>query len=96
MGCAARLIETIKLNDIDPLAWLADMLARLRDHPAKRIDELLPWNWKIAPSLREGDNGACGGWLYGPGFLNTRSASLAWRFRLFGQAQSVAKVAFAT
>jgi len=39
------LIETAKLNDIDPLAWLADVLARLQDYPAKRIDELLPWNW---------------------------------------------------
>jgi len=42
------LIETAKLNDTDPLAWLADVLARLQDHPAKRIDELLPWNWKTA------------------------------------------------
>ena len=40
------LIETCKLNDVDPRAWLADVLARLPDHPAKRIDELLPWNWK--------------------------------------------------
>jgi transposase len=40
------LIETAKLNDVDPLAWLADVLARLQDHPAKRLDELLPWNWK--------------------------------------------------
>jgi len=40
------LIETCKLNDLDPQAWLADVLARLHDHPAKRIDELLPWNWK--------------------------------------------------
>ena len=40
------LIETAKLNDVDPQAWLTDMLARLQDHPAKRIDELLPWNWK--------------------------------------------------
>lgn len=40
------LIETAKLNDVDPLAWLADMLARLQDHPARRIDELLPWNWQ--------------------------------------------------
>jgi transposase len=40
------LIQTAKLNDIDPQAWLADVLARLHDHPAKRIDELLPWNWK--------------------------------------------------
>jgi transposase len=40
------LIETAKLNDIDPRAWLADVLARLQDHPAKRIAELLPWNWR--------------------------------------------------
>jgi transposase len=40
------LIETAKLNDIDPRAWLADVLARMPDHPAKRIGELLPWNWK--------------------------------------------------
>ena len=40
------LVETAKLNDIDPQAWLADMLARLQDHPARRITELLPWNWK--------------------------------------------------
>jgi transposase len=39
------LIQTAKLNDVDPQAWLADILARLQDHPAKRIDELLPWNW---------------------------------------------------
>ncbi|HXY99919.1 MAG TPA: transposase domain-containing protein, partial [Stellaceae bacterium] len=32
--------------DVDPRAWLADLLARLADHPAKRLHELLPWNWK--------------------------------------------------
>src|SRR6266849_348187 len=42
------LVETAKLNDVDPQAWLADVLARLQDHPARRIDELLPWNWKRA------------------------------------------------
>ena len=42
------LIESCKLNDVDPQAWLADVLARLPDHPAKRIDELLPWAWKKA------------------------------------------------
>lgn len=40
------LIETAKLNDVDPQAWLADVLGRLQDHPARRIAELLPWNWK--------------------------------------------------
>ena len=39
------LIETAKLNSVDPRAWLADVLARLPDHPAKRINELLPWQW---------------------------------------------------
>jgi transposase len=40
------LIETAKLNDIDPRAWLADILARLPDHPAKHVAELLPWKWR--------------------------------------------------
>ena len=44
------LIETCKLNDVDPRAWLADLLKRLPDHPAKRIHELLPWNWAATPS----------------------------------------------
>lgn len=39
------LIETAKLNGINPQAWLADILARLPDHPMRRIDELLPWQW---------------------------------------------------
>ena len=39
------LIVTAKLNDVDPQAWLADVLARIADHPA-RLDELLPWNWR--------------------------------------------------
>ena len=43
------LIATAKLNGIDPQAWLADVLARLPDHPAKRIGELLPWNC-VAPA----------------------------------------------
>jgi transposase len=42
------LIETAKLNDVDPQAWLADVLGRINDHPAKRIVELLPWNWRTA------------------------------------------------
>jgi transposase len=40
------LIATATLNDVDPQAWLADVLARLPDHPAKPIHELLPWNWR--------------------------------------------------
>jgi transposase len=40
------LIVTARLNDVDPQAWLADVLARIADHPAARLDELLPWNWR--------------------------------------------------
>lgn len=40
------LIVTAKMNDVDPQAWLADVLARIASHPAHRLDELLPWNWK--------------------------------------------------
>jgi transposase len=40
------LIVTAKMNDIDPQAWLADVLARIAGHPASRIDELLPWHWR--------------------------------------------------
>jgi transposase len=40
------LIVTAKLNDVDPRAWLADVIARINDHPDARLDQLLPWNWK--------------------------------------------------
>jgi transposase len=40
------LIVTARLNDIDPRAWLADVLRRIADHPVARLDQLLPWNWK--------------------------------------------------
>jgi len=40
------LIHTAKLNDVDPQAWLADVLARIADHAVHRLDQLLPWNWK--------------------------------------------------
>ncbi len=39
------LIESAKLNGLDPRAWLADVLGRIADHPASRLDELLPWHW---------------------------------------------------
>ena len=44
------LIVTAKMNDIDPQAWLADVLARIASHPVSRLDELLPWNWRPATS----------------------------------------------
>jgi transposase len=47
------LITTARLNEIDPYAWLADVLARIADLPAARLHELLPWEWK---TLREAKN----------------------------------------
>ena len=47
------LIQTARLNDVDPQAWLADVLARIADHPASRIDELLPWNWTPSVPLAQ-------------------------------------------
>jgi transposase len=43
-------IATAKLNDVDPQVWLADILARIAEHPIRRLDELLPWNWR-KPSI---------------------------------------------
>ena len=41
----ATLIMTAKLNNIDPQAWLADVLGRIACLPRGRLHELLPWNW---------------------------------------------------
>jgi len=40
------LIVSAKLNGVDPRAWLADVLARIADHPVQRLHELLPWHWR--------------------------------------------------
>ncbi len=42
------LIQTAKLNNVDPQAWLADVLAKLPDHPASKLAGLLPWSWQAA------------------------------------------------
>ena len=43
------LIQTAKLNDVDPQAWLADVLARIADLPQTKLADLLPWNWAAEP-----------------------------------------------
>ena len=43
---AMTIIETAKMNGINPQAYLADVLDRIHDHKINRLDELLPWNWK--------------------------------------------------
>jgi hypothetical protein len=44
------LIQTARLNDVDPQAWLADVLAGINDHSIQKLDQMLPWNWKTAPA----------------------------------------------
>ena len=46
-GDVYTLIVTAKLNDVDPQAWLADVLARIAELPHTRVRELLPWNCKV-------------------------------------------------
>jgi transposase len=46
------LIVSAKMNDVDPQAWMADVLARLPDMPVSRVHELLPWHWKAATELK--------------------------------------------
>jgi transposase len=46
------ITQTAKLNGHDPEAYLAEILARIADHPINRIDELLPWRWRPAREAR--------------------------------------------
>ncbi len=51
---AMTVIETAKMNGLDPQAYLADILARIHDHKINRLDDLLPWDWApMATSLHE-------------------------------------------
>jgi transposase len=46
------LVESAKLNSLDPEAYLRDILGRIADHPIKRIADLLPWNVAKQPAKR--------------------------------------------
>jgi len=47
------LIVTAELNDVDPQAWLADVLGRIAGHPARKLEELLPWNWQAGQARHD-------------------------------------------
>ena len=47
-----RSFQTAKLNDVDPQAWLADVLARIPDISQTRLSDLLPWNWRQGAPMR--------------------------------------------
>jgi transposase len=49
------LIQTAKLNHVDPQVWLADVLARIADHPITGLAALLPWNWKKSRDITRPD-----------------------------------------
>ena len=48
---AMTIIETAKMNGLDPQAYLADVLDRIQDHKINRLAELLPWNWKPTAAI---------------------------------------------
>jgi hypothetical protein len=64
------LIATAKLNDVDPQAWLADVLTRIADTPMSRLDELLPWNYAAARENAQ----AASPWLRPNGFRPAASS----------------------
>lgn len=50
---AMTIIETAKMNNLEPQAYLTDLLSRIHDHKNNRLDELLPWNWAPLAPLAE-------------------------------------------
>jgi hypothetical protein len=69
------LIETVELSDVDPQAWLADVLARIADHPITDLAAPLPWIWKTSREIMlhtaaAAWSAALAGWLLCRGVLS--------------------------
>lgn len=45
------MTQTARLNNVDPQAWLADVLSRIAEHSVRQLDQLLPWNWQPARNI---------------------------------------------
>ena len=58
------------MNNVDPQAWLADVLARIAEHPVHRIDQLLPWS--LAAALGAAKSGSL---IVAPTHPSSRSAT---------------------
>ena len=52
-ACLYTILETCKLNAVNPQAYLTDVLARVADHPINKIGALLPWHWKASLTAKE-------------------------------------------
>ena len=51
-ACLYTILETCRLNAVNPQAYLTDVLARIADHPINKISELLPWHWKASHTAK--------------------------------------------
>jgi hypothetical protein len=60
-GLMYTLIANVKLNDVDPQAWLADVLARIADTPHTSLSDLLPWKWSCDHASPPHNRGPAGG-----------------------------------
>jgi hypothetical protein len=50
-GVSVFTVQTCRLHDVDPQAWLADVLSRIAECPVSKLYELLPWNWQVRKPL---------------------------------------------
>ncbi len=52
------LVETCRLNGVEPETWFTDVIERIGNHPINRIDELLPWKWQATRKIQNLEHAA--------------------------------------